>query len=271
MRSARLDVGVRRCRGDRLATQARLQLRVGAADVLGDRVPAAAFIALEVDIPPVGGLWRFARLSYTRRSGFVCVVGRRGRGSRLARDGRCRLRRGACGCEEHAAKLTAQPSASVRSARQVTSRIPALNPAMATARISMASPVPAQPPDTIQVTMLLRRIAIENFRGIRVATLDLDPTTAIIGENGTGKSTFLDALSVSLSGHDDVVWLELRDFHQADNSSTAEALRIELVFQASEVDWQLPQWQRFKPFVHDVAARRPVPRGQGTRDAPPMR
>jgi putative ATP-dependent endonuclease of OLD family len=101
--------------------------------------------------------------------------------------------------------------------------------------------------------MLLRRISIEHFRGIGVASLDLDPTTAIIGENGTGKSTFLDALSICLSGHDDLVRLEPRDFHQGDDGSTVPALRIALVFQASAADWRLPRWQRFTPFVHFVA------------------
>jgi Protein of unknown function (DUF2813) len=101
--------------------------------------------------------------------------------------------------------------------------------------------------------MRLRRISIENFRGIRLATLDLDAITAIIGENGAGKSTFLDALSVCLSGHDDVVRLELRDFHQDENGSTSPSLKIELVFQESEAEWQLPQWNRFAPFVEKAA------------------
>src|SRR4029453_3345545 len=82
---------------------------------------------------------------------------------------------------------------------------------------------------SIPVRMRLRRISIENFRGIRLAILDLDPTTAVIGENGTGKTNFLDALSICLSGHDDVVRLELRDFHQDQNGSTSQSLRIELV------------------------------------------
>jgi putative ATP-dependent endonuclease of OLD family len=117
--------------------------------------------------------------------------------------------------------------------------------------------------------MLLRRISIENFRGIRLAILDLDPITAIIGENGAGKSTFLDALSVCHSGHDDVVRLELRDFHRDENGSTSPSLRIELVFQGSEAEWQLPQWKRFAPFV-DKAAGSPGDlclEVRGTRDA----
>jgi putative ATP-dependent endonuclease of the OLD family len=108
---------------------------------------------------------------------------------------------------------------------------------------------------SIPVHMRLRRISIENFRGIRLAILDLDPTTAVIGENGTGKTTFLDALSICLSGHDDVVRLELRDFHQDQNGSTSQSLRIELVFQAPDGEWQLPRWTRFAPFVDRVAGK----------------
>ena len=37
--------------------------------------------------------------------------------------------------------------------------------------------------------MLLRRVEIENFRGLRSAVLDFDPTTALIGENSAGKTT----------------------------------------------------------------------------------
>jgi putative ATP-dependent endonuclease of OLD family len=101
--------------------------------------------------------------------------------------------------------------------------------------------------------MLLRRISLENFRGIRLAIVDLDPTTAIIGENGAGKSTVLDALSVCLSGHDDIVRLERRDFHQDDHGSPSSSLRIGLVFQGAEAEWQLPRWQRFTPFVRITA------------------
>jgi len=49
------------------------------------------------------------------------------------------------------------------------------------------------------------------------------------------------------------VWLELRDFHQDESGLAAPSLRIELVFQAPEADWQLPHWQRFAPFVSVVA------------------
>jgi putative ATP-dependent endonuclease of OLD family len=120
--------------------------------------------------------------------------------------------------------------------------------------------------------MLLRRITLENFRGIDAAILDLDLTTAIIGENGSGKSSFLDALSICLSGRDDVVQLELRDFRQDESGSTASSLRIELVFQGSDDEWQLPLWQRFAPFVHKQAggAGDLYLEVRGTRDASPV-
>src|ERR1700730_11317661 len=47
-------------------------------------------------------------------------------------------------------------------------------------------------------TMLLRRVTVENFRGIENVTVDLDETTVLIGENNSGKTSFIDALRLSL-------------------------------------------------------------------------
>ncbi len=41
--------------------------------------------------------------------------------------------------------------------------------------------------------MLLRRVEIRDFRGLRQAAIDFDPTTALVGENSAGKTTLLDA------------------------------------------------------------------------------
>jgi putative ATP-dependent endonuclease of OLD family len=46
--------------------------------------------------------------------------------------------------------------------------------------------------------MKLRTVTIENFRGIKAATLHLDDVTVLIGENNTGKTTFLDAIRICL-------------------------------------------------------------------------
>ena len=47
--------------------------------------------------------------------------------------------------------------------------------------------------------MFLERLDIVNFRGIRELSLDFAPTTVLIGENNTGKSTILAALQTCLS------------------------------------------------------------------------
>ncbi len=46
--------------------------------------------------------------------------------------------------------------------------------------------------------MKLRRLEIENFRGITKLDLRLGDTTVLIGENNTGKTAVLDALKFAL-------------------------------------------------------------------------
>ncbi len=48
--------------------------------------------------------------------------------------------------------------------------------------------------------MIIRRLALENFRGFESMTLDLDPAlTVLIGANGAGKSSIIRALAIGLS------------------------------------------------------------------------
>jgi len=47
--------------------------------------------------------------------------------------------------------------------------------------------------------MFLRKIQIENFRGIKCLSLELDELTVLIGENNTGKTTILEALRTCLT------------------------------------------------------------------------
>jgi putative ATP-dependent endonuclease of OLD family len=42
------------------------------------------------------------------------------------------------------------------------------------------------------------RVAIENFRGIRAATVELNGTTVLLGDNNTGKSTLLEAIELAI-------------------------------------------------------------------------
>lgn len=47
--------------------------------------------------------------------------------------------------------------------------------------------------------MLLSRLEINNFRGIKSLSIDFDGLTILIGENNSGKSTVLDAIRIALS------------------------------------------------------------------------
>ncbi len=46
--------------------------------------------------------------------------------------------------------------------------------------------------------MFLKQVTVENFRGIEQVTVDLDETTVLIGENNSGKTSFIDAVRLSL-------------------------------------------------------------------------
>lgn len=91
--------------------------------------------------------------------------------------------------------------------------------------------------------MKLRRLEIENFRGITKLDLKLGDTTVFIGENNTGKTAILDALRFALrevrrrSG----CAFEPYDFHLADavaKSADAPAISIRLTFsEDSSGDW----------------------------------
>ncbi len=101
--------------------------------------------------------------------------------------------------------------------------------------------------------MLLRRLEIVNFRGLRSAVIDFDPTTALVGENSAGKTTLLDAIAICCSGRDDHVRLEVRDFHQAGEDPPAETLQIALTFEESHREWYEAAWAAFQPFVRPAA------------------
>ena len=47
--------------------------------------------------------------------------------------------------------------------------------------------------------MFIKKVVIENFRGFKYLNAELSKLTVIIGENDTGKSNFLKAISLPLS------------------------------------------------------------------------
>jgi putative ATP-dependent endonuclease of OLD family len=106
--------------------------------------------------------------------------------------------------------------------------------------------------------MLLRRIEIENFRGLRSAVLDLDETTALIGENSAGKTTLLDAVAICCSGRDDAVTLEVRDFRQEGQAPPSETLGIALTFEGADAEWADRSRAAFRPFVRTGPSGRPT-------------
>ena len=105
--------------------------------------------------------------------------------------------------------------------------------------------------------MLLRRIEVENFRGLRSAVVDLGDTTALIGENSAGKTTLLDAVAICCSGRDDTVTLEVRDFRQQGQAPPSETLSIALTFEGTDAEWAEPSRAAFQPFIRTE--------GSGTR------
>ena len=77
---------------------------------------------------------------------------------------------------------------------------------------SSASPPPlAAPPPPAPAGVFLRSVVVEGFRGIgRAQTLELAPgpgLTLVVGRNGSGKSSFAEALEVLLTG-DSLRWRE---------------------------------------------------------------
>jgi putative ATP-dependent endonuclease of OLD family len=86
-----------------------------------------------------------------------------------------------------------------------------------------------------EISLELRRVLIENFRGIRKLELELDETTVIIGENNSGKTAVLEALRLCLRdlGPKRRVVFDTFDFHLKDattDPSSAEPIRVELEF-----------------------------------------
>ncbi len=117
-------------------------------------------------------------------------------------------------------------------AREVPTSIP--QPAK---RIASAScPLDELPSGSTIPIMKVRRLQIENFRGIKSLDLALGDTTVLIGENNSGKTAILDALRFVLK---DVrsrkgCAFDTYDFHLATSESepmAAPAIRIRVTFQ----------------------------------------
>ena len=91
--------------------------------------------------------------------------------------------------------------------------------------------------------MKLRRVLIQNFRGIEKLELDIDDCTVLIGENNSGKTAVLDALRLCLRdlGPRRRVVFDGFDFHLKNvtaDPSSADPIKITITFREDIVgDW----------------------------------
>lgn len=91
--------------------------------------------------------------------------------------------------------------------------------------------------------MKLRKLKIQNFRGIQSLELDIDDTTVLIGENNSGKTAVLDALRLCLRdlGPRRSVVFDLFDFHLKDAGAepySADPIELTITFsEDAEGEW----------------------------------
>jgi putative ATP-dependent endonuclease of OLD family len=87
----------------------------------------------------------------------------------------------------------------------------------------------------VKTGILLSRVRLQNFRGIKDITVELDRETVLIGENNTGKTTFLHALNICLQQLRSArsAAFDTYDLHFGDGTTgptTAQPLVITLTF-----------------------------------------
>jgi putative ATP-dependent endonuclease of OLD family len=87
--------------------------------------------------------------------------------------------------------------------------------------------------------MFLRRVHVDNFRGIEHLDLALEPTTVLIGENNTGKTSLLDVIDICLGTRteDESFPIQLSDFRRSKGEtdpSPERPIRLVLMFRERE-------------------------------------
>lgn len=94
--------------------------------------------------------------------------------------------------------------------------------------------------------MILERIEILGFRGLKRLSLDLNEITVLIGENAWGKSSLLDALSVALSPDFLRYKFNIKDFHVDLFSGHEQATHLQIVTQWRELRENLCDCAKYK-------------------------
>jgi putative ATP-dependent endonuclease of OLD family len=101
----------------------------------------------------------------------------------------------------------------------------------------------------------LRRLEIENFRGIRKLAMDLDDLVVLIGENNSGKTAILHALKLCLRdlGPRRGIVFDPFDFHLKDDASEpngADPIAVTVTFgEATANEWDAARLRRIKDIV----------------------
>ena len=89
--------------------------------------------------------------------------------------------------------------------------------------------------------MKLREVIIQNFRNLVDVRIPIDNTTVLVGENNSGKTAFLDALTQALpkSGYSRTNPFDEYDYYMAkpaDSPRTSPGITIELWFREDTSD-----------------------------------
>jgi putative ATP-dependent endonuclease of OLD family len=119
--------------------------------------------------------------------------------------------------------------------------------------------------------MQIESIEISGFRGIKRLSLTFDDLTTLIGENTWGKSSLLDALSVSLPSSGELYQFEMQDFH-VDYSIAhpqTQHLQIVITFVPSVAgEEKAGRYRKIKPvWIEDeLASKKIIYRVSASRD-----
>src|SRR6059036_2012722 len=97
--------------------------------------------------------------------------------------------------------------------------------------------------------MILKKLCVENFRGITKLELDLDRITVLIGENNTGKTSVLEALYTCMNRgltRRGTPFSEYDFLLSTPDSEPAEAppLQLTLVFEETKEDEWPPEFDQ---------------------------